>query len=630
MRTLCPVVFAVMDRFRSPHAPAAGGKAQSVRPRAAAIVPLLVLTTLACWPALAAAQTPAPPTAPATDELSPAKLLERLRGLEQTVDQLRAQNRELANQYQAIKGELQKARSPATAAPATVAPATAAPATAPRTDPALPTTLLPLPGASQPRERLIQREGGFSTELDDSIGEAFGAFGPPASNAAPDPEGRLIQREGGFTHEFDEQGAGNRELGFMPMNVYYNYGKNGVNFQTKDGELLLKFRFLTQSDVRYFSPAGDSPITDGFYFPRARLYFDGHVTKPIEYQLSFQQAYENYNILNAFFNLNYDKRLQLRFGRFKTPYTYEFYKINIFDLFTPERSLYNVNFGLNRQIGATASGEVFGDRLEYAIGAFNGQRNSFQPFKNTPDVIGLLNFTPFVHAGANSPFRFLKNLNVGGSGDYGYENNPLIPAVLRVSANATGTPLNSTTPLNSASVPFLAFNNNVRERGERALWELHMAYFYKGLSLLGAWDAGFQSWAMGASGPRPVRVPVGGYFVQAAYLITGETRSETGQIDPIRPFDPRPGRFGWGAIEPTARFSDLSVGKQVFTSGLADANLWTNQAYLLDVGVNWYLNRYVKVYLDWEYAMFGQPVAYGPDQFSKTNSSVWMRFQVYY
>jgi phosphate-selective porin OprO/OprP len=109
------------------------------------------------------------------------------------------------------------------------------------------------------------------------------------------------------------------------------------------------------------------------------LYFDGRITKPIEYQISFQQAYDRFNLLDAFLHFNYDKRFQYRIGRYKTPYTYEFYKINVWDLFAPERSLFNVNFALNRQLGAAFSGEFFDERMEYAIGAFNGQRNSYQP-----------------------------------------------------------------------------------------------------------------------------------------------------------------------------------------------------------------------------------------------------------
>ena len=200
--------------------------------------------------------------------------------------------------------------------------------------------------------------------------------------------------------------------------------------------------------------------------------------------------------------------------------------------------------------------------------------------------------------------------------------------MLRTSTNASNAGITSTSAVNSANVPFLAFNNNVTERGPRALWELHTAYFYKGLTFLGAWDSGYESWAAGNG--RPVHVPVNGYFVQAAYIITGETRTGVGVIDPLRRFDLRPGRFGLGAWEPTARFSDVSLGRQVFSGGLADPNLWTNRAYLVDVGVNWYLNKFVKVYFDWEHAIFGNPVYYAPGRFSKTNDLFWLRLQAWF
>jgi len=557
-----------------------------------------VAIALASWgtPGSAQQSSPTLPALPPAlpeqepDELSPAKLLERLRKMEQTVKELHDQNKDLELKYRHISQELEATR-----------------------------------GKSSEKQR---DETGQTTTYGDL--RTLVDPGDPDADDSRAMDSELIQGEGGFTREFAEQGVGNRNLGMLPLNATYNYGRGGIQFETKDNELLLKLRYMVQLDARFFSPSVENPVTDGFYLPRARLYFDGHLTKPIEYQVSFQQAYDNFNLLNAFLNFNFDKRLQLRFGRFKTPYTYEFYKINVWDLYAPERSLYNVNFALNRQLGGTVSGELFDDRVEYAVGAFNGQRNSYQPFKNTPDAIGLLNFVPFERVGKESWLSVFRNLNVGGSGAYGNENNPLVPAVLRTSANASSATIDSTSAYNSANVPFLAFNDNVRERGARSLWELHLAYFYKGLTLLGAWDSGFESWALGSSGPRPVRVPVNGYFVQAAYLLTGETRTETGLIDPIHPFDLRPGRFGLGAFELTARFSELTVGKQIFTGGLADPNLWTNHVDMVDVGLNWYLNRFVKIYFDWEYAIFGQPVYYSPEHFSKTNGTFWLRFQVYH
>ena len=181
----------------------------------------------------------------------------------------------------------------------------------------------------------------------------------------------------------------------------------------------------------------------------------------------------------------------------------------------------------------------------------------------------------------------------------------------------------------SASVPFLAFNNNVRERGYRALWELHMAYYYRGLSFLGAWDSGFQDYALGNSGPPPVRVPMGGYFAQAGYILTGETTRDRTLIDPLSPFDLRPGHFGLGAFEVTARYSEMSLGRSVFTGGLADPKLWTNQAQMVDVGFNRYLDD-LPAYFDWEHAIFGDPVFYITGLLLKSYDLYWMRSAVYF
>ena len=71
---------------------------------------------------------------------------------------------------------------------------------------------------------------------------------------------------------------------------------------------------LAQIDAKYFIPSVGHPVTDGVYLNRARFYFDGYLTKPIEYQFSFQQSYDTFNVLNYFLNFNYDKRLQFGFG----------------------------------------------------------------------------------------------------------------------------------------------------------------------------------------------------------------------------------------------------------------------------------------------------------------------------
>jgi len=159
---------------------------------------------------------------------------------------------------------------------------------------------------------------------------------------------------------------------------------------------------------------------------------------------------------------------------------------------------------------------------------------------------------------------------------------------------------------------------------------LHATYFVKGLSLVAAWDSGHNDFSLTTANAQPVHLPVAGYFVSAAYILTGEKRERLGFVEPLHPFDLRKGRFGTGAFEVQARYSELNVGQQVFTGGLADPNLWTNHVQLVDVGLNWYLNRNLKIYFDWERAMFGQAVFATPGRFQTINDLFWLRAQLYF
>ncbi|MDR3623329.1 MAG: porin [Paludisphaera borealis] len=422
----------------------------------------------------------------------------------------------------------------------------------------------------------------------------------------------------------EPQGVGNRYLGKIPLRAYFDYAKDGLGFATDDDEFELKFRSEIQIDNLVFPGPAQQYIHGGVYLSRARYYFQGHFTKPIDYQLSFQRSFTSFGFLNAFLNFNYDKRLQLRIGRFKPPFTYEWYKLNNYRFITPERPLYAENFGLNRMEGIMGWGMLFDDRMEYAAGVFAGPRNSDQDYNAQKDVAALLNFRPFMLKDG-----VLKNLNFGGSVDYGMQDNPANPAVLRSNINASANAVNATDAAASVGIPFLAFNSDVVERGKRELWDLHLAYFYEGFSLIGAWGSGINSMSK-KSGAAPVPLSVDGWHVAMAYLLTGETMNERTVIDPIHRFDLRKGMFGLGAFEPFARYSFLEVGKEVFTQGLADPNLWTNRIQMTDVGVNWYLNRLTKIYIDWQHSMYAEPVFYKTGGLRSTSDIFWVRFQFYY
>jgi phosphate-selective porin OprO/OprP len=421
------------------------------------------------------------------------------------------------------------------------------------------------------------------------------------------------------------QEVGNPQLGELSLKSVYDFDNDGFKWTTADGEYSLGLRGMTQLDARMYGQSGPGFAQNGFYNPRSRFYLEGHFTKPITYEFSFQNTFDTVALLDAYVNFNYDERFQIRIGRYKTPFTYEWYRVHIWDTLAPERSLFATNYEGQRRFGLMGWGVLWDNRVEYAVGTFNTQRNTYQPFNDRQDVMAFLNFKPFY----NDEGSFLRDLQFGGSVDAGSEKQSPVPAALRTNAAPSGAAADSTSASNAASQPFLSFNTGVIERGDRALWELHAAYYGSGWSLMGAWQGGYEGYARGANGP-PIRVPIHGWFVQAGYLITGETIRDRTLVQPLRPFDLRAGRFGLGAFEPTARYSELDLDPVVFTAGLANPALWTNRVQLIDVGCNWYLNKFVKVYVGWEHAIFGSPILSSSSQPQNSSDLAWLRTQIYF
>jgi phosphate-selective porin OprO/OprP len=152
-------------------------------------------------------------------------------------------------------------------------------------------------------------------------------------------------------------------------------------------------------------------------------------------------------------------------GRYLAACTHEWAKLSNWEFLTPERSPFAANFGPNRQVGMTRWGNVFEKRLEYAVGVFDGPRNSYQDFNNAKDIMAFVDYRPF--AQTESP---LKYLSIGGAVDEGQQNNPPVPALLRGAQISSGNILATAAGDNLTAAPFLAFNNIVKEKGGREPW----------------------------------------------------------------------------------------------------------------------------------------------------------------
>ncbi len=423
--------------------------------------------------------------------------------------------------------------------------------------------------------------------------------------------------------------------------------QDGLQFRSSDGYFSFMFHNLTQVDGRIFDPTGD-PLSDNIDIPRQRWYFQGDTSPYASYYTSLQRGFGTIDVLDAWIDLNLFPRrkvaFQIRVGRMKTPYSYEYIKMADSDLMAPERSLFITNFAPNRQDGLMIHGQVLNLTLDYALGVFNGPRRSFDDTTTNKSLFGYLNFKPFLHWGID----WLEQLNVGASLNGGDTHNVSQPTVLQTAVDQTAS-----APQLNASPTFLVLNSKTIEDGARLQWAADTAYYYKSFTLLGGYYGATQDYALsstaastttaalgstlasgsfaGLAGLHRMRVPIEGWTIACTYFLTGEQITRRVYlVEPVRPFGYYNGRFNPGAIEIYSRFSDLQLGHQIFTGGFADPNLWTNRANTVDTGVNWYLNHYIRLDFDWQHCMWGSLVYLSPTQKTRFEEFYWFRAQVFF
>lgn len=407
----------------------------------------------------------------------------------------------------------------------------------------------------------------------------------------------------------------------VPVRSYFG---PGFQFQSLDEEFLLQIHIQSQIETRLWNDPAGAPFKDGFYLPRQRIFFNGRITRPLEYVFSLNRGFGDLNILETFLNFHPTDAFQVRFGRYFTPLGYDQFAVRNLWLPTPERSLFTTNLAPNRQVGLMAWGYLFDKRLDYATGVFTGPRNSFEDVNNHKDFQAYLNARPFQQS---QSLAFLKDLNIGSSVAYGIQDQGAVPLTFRVGGVA---PTNAS-QADAPTAPFLQFNPDTLEQGPRLLGSVHAAYFLRGLSLISEWNYGYGTYASPSAGTRG-QVPFGGYYVTGAYFLTGETIDRRAMVVPLRPLLPtRPGqRQGIGAWEAVGRVSELHFGQEVFDLGLADPQRWSSGATTTELGLNWYWNEHFKVYMFWLHGAFDDPVLYSRGDRRDAVDMFWMRFQLYY
>lgn len=354
-------------------------------------------------------------------------------------------------------------------------------------------------------------------------------------------------------------------------------GNNGLSVSSADSNFVFQLHGQVQVDSRTFFGDDDNhgksiQGNDSFLLRRARPIFSGTLYKDFDFVFVPDFGGSSVQIFDAYLNYRYAPWLQLRAGKFKTPVGLEQLQADQYTFFN-ERAL-PTDLVPNRDIGFQLSGDVADGRLSYAVGVFNGVgdgRNSANAdFEDHREFAGRLFLQPFKNTGVTA----LQNLGFGISGSWG-----------NTSSNASGLP---SAFLTDGQEQLFAYTNNVVANGEH--WRLSpQGYYYYGpFGFLGEYVISDQNVSKGSASANLRNTA---WQIAGSWVLTGEDAAYAGVI-PKRPFDPRANH--WGAWQLVARFAELDVDNKAFpifanpATSASGAEAWA-------VGLNWYLNRDVRV-----------------------------------
>lgn len=371
-------------------------------------------------------------------------------------------------------------------------------------------------------------------------------------------------------------------------------GPGGFSFSSADTNFVLKLKALVQLDSRSF--IGDNPLlqgNDGFTLRRARPILEGTLYRDFDFQLVSDFGGSAVQVFDAWLNYRYQPGLQVRAGKFKGPVGFENLQSDATLPFN-ERSLVS-DFTPSRSIGVQLWGDLAGETLTYAAGVFNGAGDSRNPntsdFGDDKEFAGKLAWRPF----KNTSLTGLTGLEFGAGGSYSLISSN----ALALPGTGGGTLPGYTT---AGAQQFFAYNPVVGPVvADGAHWRLspYVAYTHGPFGLLGEYGISHQG-VYNSSTFRSAELDHTAWQIAGQWVLTGEPASFNGII-PNRPFSPRNG--GWGAWQVVGRFGQLSLDSDTFPN-FSNPNTSANGATSWSVGVNWWLNRNLRLLTSYSHTTF--------------------------
>ena len=328
--------------------------------------------------------------------------------------------------------------------------------------------------------------------------------------------------------------------------------KDSLRLETADGKNKLRIGGRIHWDNAFSSD--DDYMTDGDTFRRARLYVSGQIQERYDFKMQYDFAGGDADFKDVYFGIKGLPALgNLRVGQFKEPFSLEELTSsnNISNI---ERA--NVNrMAPSRSAGVMLYNNYADQRITGAVGIFRGADDSYGNYKGdgyaaTARLTGL----PY----KNDDGSQLLHLGVG------YSHRDDDTASYKFSSDHSMAP---------------STKYKISDVDDTSLLGIEAALKLNSFSLQSEWIEADVDAVTGGD--------LDGYYVQASYVLTGESRSydtATGVFKGVSPGSKFLDNGGLGALEATLRLSNLDYTE---LNGGDEAESWT-------LGFNWYLNKNVR------------------------------------
>jgi phosphate-selective porin OprO/OprP len=371
-------------------------------------------------------------------------------------------------------------------------------------------------------------------------------------------------------------------------------GQSGLQIRSADSNFVMRVGAHLQVDGRFF-PNNSSATDDTFLIRRARPIIEGTVFEKFDYRLMLDVGSGlNANASNVGFlqdgyvNARLLPEFQIQAGKFKEPVGLERLQSDVDYLFT-ERS-YPTQIVPNRDVGVQVHGQLWQNAITYQVGAFNGVTDGgsgdFDTTDDDKDIAARIFVQPF----SNTSIDPLRRLGIGLAGTYGHHAGALrgytSPGQQTIFSYFGGTGTNAVTS---------AVGNISRI--------VPQAYYYYGpFGLLAEYAVSSTEVARTGGGVarQTATLDHAGWQVAGSYFLTGEEAGFKNPT-PLHPFNFH--GEGWGAWEVVARVSGLKLDSGTFPL-YADPKNNASEAFSYGAGLNWHLNRNVKITADYEHTNF--------------------------